>query len=116
MRTPAGTECKYYYEDFHRGRSRQECRLIGPATGNRAWHPRDCENCPVPGILRANASPHLHLEGEIRPGVLGIGRRVEVQAYCSKHDAEIEDPHVGCLQCAAERPGLSAFFNTEGDG
>ena len=25
MRTPANTECPYYYEDFYRGRSAQEC-------------------------------------------------------------------------------------------
>ena len=28
MRTPAGTECPYYYADYYRGRSKQECRLI----------------------------------------------------------------------------------------
>ncbi|HOA25561.1 MAG: hypothetical protein WBH90_12145 [Aggregatilineales bacterium] len=115
MRTPAGKECKFYYEDFHRGRNRQECRLIGRATGNKAWHPRDCESCPVPGILYANASPHLELEAEIKPGFLGFGRHVEVRATCAKHDIEIEDPYIGCAQCTAERPGLSIFFTNEGD-
>src|SRR5688572_8219728 len=27
MRTPAGKECDFYYEDFHRGRELQECRI-----------------------------------------------------------------------------------------
>lgn len=115
MRTPAGRECKFYYEDFHRGRSRQECRLIKAQSGSGRWHPRDCERCPVPDILQANASPHLQLEAEIKPGILGIGRHVSVRAWCAKHGTEIEDPYVGCLKCAAERPGLGLFFSHEAD-
>lgn len=81
----------------------------------REWHPRDCEDCPVPEILRANASPYLELDAGIKSGFLGIGRHVEVTAYCTRHDIEIEDPYVGCPKCAAERPGLSVFFEQEGD-
>ena len=28
MRTPAGKECRFYYQDYNRGRNVQECRLI----------------------------------------------------------------------------------------
>ena len=28
MINPAGQECRFYYQDFHRGRSEQECRLV----------------------------------------------------------------------------------------
>ena len=110
MKTPAGTDCDYYYEDFHRGRSRQECRLARRNAESAAWQPSDCEGCPVPEILWANASPNLILRLTIKPGVLGIGRRNVVEAACRKHDVPIEDPVVGCPQCAAERPGLDIFF------
>lgn len=106
MITPAGKECRYYYEDFHRGRSRQECRLIGRQAGAHAWRPGDCARCPVPGILWANSSPDLVLYAEVRPGLLGLGRRVEVTAYCRRHDESIADPYVGCPICAAENPNL----------
>jgi hypothetical protein len=104
MKIPAGQECKFYYEDFHRGRSKQECRLLGGAPHTLAWQPSDCERCPVPRILRDNASPYLALEGRIRLGFLGLGRRVEVTAYCSKHSLKLEDPHIGCPRCADELP------------
>jgi hypothetical protein len=108
MKTPAGQECRYYYEDFHRGRNKQECRLLKNAPGPK-WKPSDCTNCPVPDILWANASKTMVLEGHIQPGILGIGRRVVVKAFCSKHEVEIPDPHVGCELCAAERLDLSIF-------
>ncbi len=106
MITPAGKECRYYYEDFHRGRSRQECRLIGRRGGAGAWRPSDCARCPVPGILWANASKDLVLHAEVKPGLLGLGRRVEVTAHCRRHDLPIADPYVGCAACAAENPNL----------
>ena len=31
MKTPAGTECKYFYGDYYRGRNHEECRLLGAA-------------------------------------------------------------------------------------
>ncbi len=110
MRTPAGKECRFYYEDFHRGRSRQECRLIGRISGVKAWRPADCGRCPVPEILWANSSEHLELSAEIVPGFLGLGRHVSVGARCRKHDAEIEDPYVGCVHCAAERPDITSLL------
>ena len=112
MKTPAGRECHYYYEDFHRGRNRQECRLLLHATRQAAWRPTDCARCPVPDILWANASPDLHLTATVNTGFLGIGRHVSVTAICKKHERIIEDPYVGCHQCARERPDLADM--TEG--
>ncbi|HEC22904.1 MAG TPA: hypothetical protein ENI95_08305 [Chloroflexi bacterium] len=107
MKTPAGKECRYYYEDFHRGRSRQECRLLL----SKAWRPSDCRRCPVPEILWANASEYLELQARIERGfIFGLGRRVVVTARCRKHDVEIPDPYVGCELCAAERPDLLTFL------
>jgi hypothetical protein len=39
-----------------------------------------------------------------------LGRRLEIEASCLKHHCVIEDPHVGCPQCNAERPGLDVFW------
>ena len=108
MRTPAGKECAYYYEDFHRGRSDQECRI---PKGDRSahWKPEYCGKCPVPAILRDNASPNLELILTIKQTMLGFGRKMEVEAFCALHEISISDPHTGCPKCNAERPGLNLF-------
>lgn len=108
MRTPAGKECDFYYEDFHRGRELQECR-IQKALQSLPWHPKDCAKCPVPEILRANSSRFLRLELNIQTRMLGMGRKIEVRAWCDKHNVTLENPYTGCPQCNAERPGLSLF-------
>ena len=110
MRTPAGKECRFYYEDYHRGNSEQECRLIQNNPRSQDWRSEDCYNCPVPDILLANSSPDLVLEGTVRKGFLGFNRRVEVKAFCSRHLVDVESPAVGCPQCARERPGFQELF------
>lgn len=102
MRTPAGTECRYYYEDFNRGRTAQECRLIQGNPNSAPWKSGLCKTCPVPAILRANACPHMHLEA-------WVGRRwlvlpqVRVRAFCERIDQAVADPMVGCGHCHEER-------------
>lgn len=113
METPAGKECRFYYENFHRGRSEQECRLIRANPRSPAWRPEDCAKCPVPEILQANSNPNLVLEGTVKKGILGLGRRVEVTAFCSRHLEEVPEPRVGCRQCALERPGLEELLGGE---
>ena len=110
MQTPAGKECRFYYQNFHRGRSDQECRLIQANPRSDEWRPRDCFNCPVPDILRANSSPDLVLEGTIAKGFLGLNRHVDVKAFCIRHLIDVEKPAVGCPKCALERPGLRELF------
>lgn len=110
METPAGKECRFYYQNFHRGHSDQECRLIQANPNSPEWKPKDCFNCPVPEILQANSNPNLVLEGRIRKGFLGFNRRVEVTAFCSRHLIDVSTPHVGCPQCAQERPGIRELF------
>jgi hypothetical protein len=110
MRTPAGSECRHYYQDFHRGRDLQECRLAKNDPASAPWKPGDCTNCPVPGILAANSSPDLELRLAIKYRLLVIGRYNEVTARCSRHNLVIDDPHVGCPKCNAERPGLDIFL------
>lgn len=98
MRTPAGTECKFYYEDFHRGRSKQECRLIQRNPASEAWRPNLCKTCPVPAILRANACPNMVLEAQVgrRWGLL---RQVKAQAVCLLVMEKVVEPMVGCGHC-----------------
>jgi len=100
-----------YYADFHRTRNVQECRLAERNPQSAPWQPRDCFKCAVPEIVLANASPDMRLKLTIRAGILGIGRRLVVEAYCEKHSIPIDDPFVGCPQCNAERPGVDRFLD-----
>ncbi|MEE8392545.1 MAG: hypothetical protein V3S14_17325 [Anaerolineae bacterium] len=108
MRTPAGTECPHYYEDFFRGHSTQECRLIGRNPRSEPWEPKTCTRCPVPGILRANACPNMVLEARAVRRWLGLVRCVEVYAVCTEHQLEVDDPHVGCGHC---HPQAATIFD-----
>lgn len=112
MKTPAGKQCRFYYEDFNRGRNLQECRAARrPEAGTSLqWQPKDCASCPVPEILNANASADMEIEVVIKPRLLGLGRNLTVAAHCSKHDIAITDPFVGCERCNEERPGLDQFL------
>jgi hypothetical protein len=102
MRTPAGAECRYYYEDFNRGRAIQECRLIQSNPRSAPWRPRLCQDCPVPAIQRANACPNMVLEA-------WVGRRwvilpqVRVRAWCKLTEREVAEPMVGCGHCQDAR-------------
>ena len=110
MRTPAGSECKHYYEDFHRGREIQQCRLNRLNPASLPWKPQDCTQCPVPDYLRANGNPDMVLELTIRKGFLGLGRTDLVSASCGKHQIEIKEPPIGCPLCKSERPDLASLF------
>jgi len=110
MKTPAGIECAHYYEDFNRGREIQQCRLARHNPESLTWRPDDCAQCPIPAILRANGSSDMELTLTIGRGFLGLGRRLQVDAFCHKHKATIYEPPLGCLQCNAERPSLAALF------
>ncbi len=99
MRTPAGFECAFFYGDYYRGRSREECRLIGNQPPPNQWKPNLCKSCPVPGILRANACPHMTLQARVESSFLGLVRRVKVSAYCSLSQSVVNEPHVGCGMC-----------------
>jgi hypothetical protein len=95
MRTPAGTECKYFYGDYYRGRDHEECRLLGAT-----WRRDLCRTCPIPAIGRANACEFMHLRGEMaRPLAAAFQRRVKVTAFCEKTERSGFDPHIGCGVC-----------------
>ncbi|MBI5957552.1 MAG: hypothetical protein HY866_02380 [Chloroflexi bacterium] len=109
MRTPAGKECPHYYQDFNRGRSVQECRLVKSNADSMKWRPGDCARCSVPDIVRANASPDMKLSLTIEGVWLGFVRRMRVEAWCLRHDIPIENPYVGCPQDIEENDGLRLF-------
>lgn len=108
MRTPDGRECRHYYQDFHRGRDIQECRLVNDNLESERWNPNDCSKCPVPQILQANACRHLQLKLTIKSHLFGLSRRLTVDANCSEHHLHVEDPHIGCGNCN-NNPGLDIF-------
>lgn len=109
MQTPAGKECRHYYEDYYRGRDVQECRLVKGNQESLRWHPSDCAKCPVPDILNANASPDMELTLTIKKRLWGFGRHLNVRAHCIRHHTPIEDPYTGCPECNQARPGLDLF-------
>lgn len=104
MITPSGTECPYYYQDFHRGRTLQECRLIEKNPDGGRYSPDLCGRCDVPRFVLANACENMVLEARATRGILGLGRRVKVSAYCTRSLQQVEEPEIGCGQCHLEFP------------
>jgi hypothetical protein len=113
MITPAGTECPYYYEDFHRGRDKKECQLIDRTPAGGVWTPDLCARCPIPRILMANGCPHMILEARVASGIFGINRHVEVSAWCTRSEAEVEQPEIGCGLCHENLPTFSEASEPE---
>ena len=98
MRTPVGLECKYFFGDYFRGRSIEECRLLH-ASG-QAWKSDLCKSCPVPGIVRANACDFLQLTAKVtRPFSAAFMQRVEISAFCDKSQKAVKEPQIGCGDC-----------------
>lgn len=107
MRTPAGKECRHYYQDFHRGRSVQECRLQKANPDSETWQATDCARCPVPDILLANADPNLLLKLTLTRRWLGLKRDLKVEAFDKRDGTPIPDPFVGRID--PDNPVLNLF-------
>jgi hypothetical protein len=99
MKTPAGTECHYFFGDYFRGMDREECRLLASALPQLPWQPKLCFNCPVPGILMANSCEHMQLKPALKRPFPYLTQQVQVQAYCSKTRQVVHEPHLGCGEC-----------------
>ena len=95
--------CRFYFEDYYRGRETMECRLPKSQESLR-WQRKICDSCPVPGILRETNCPHLALEGTVRKR-FPRGERMEVFAVCAKHMTELPDTGY-CARCAAEQEDI----------
>lgn len=111
MRTPAGKECRYFYGNYYRGRSQEECRLLAAANPPLAWRPTMCATCPVPGILLSNACESMVLEPRLVRPLKIKKQQVAVKTYCTKSQCSGFDPHIGCGECHT----FSAIFE-EGPG
>lgn len=101
MRTPAGAECGFYYEDLHRGAELRECRAV-TAPGSLPWRTSDCARCPVPEILRRAGGPDLSVRITIRSLPFGLARSVYAECWCERHARKIAEPLAGCPACRAE--------------
>lgn len=99
MRTPSGVECQYFYGNYFRGRSQEECRLIGGVAPPNHWTPDLCKTCPVPGVLRANACPNMQITAKVNRSFLGLKRRVALKAFCTHSKTDVKEPEIGCGQC-----------------
>jgi hypothetical protein len=99
MKTPFGKECRYFYGDYYRGRTQEECRLLAGASPALPWKPDFCSNCPVPEILMANACQNLDLIPRLERPFPFIKQQVKVTAFCAQEKRSGFDPHVGCGNC-----------------
>ena len=96
MINPAGQECPLFYGDYYRGRSNEECRLLGPA--NLQWHPSLCTNCPMPKISASNACENMRFVPKIDRGFLRK-TQIKLDVHCVKCQCNVEQPKIGCGQC-----------------
>ena len=99
MKTPYGKECKYYYADYFRGKSTEECRLVQANSASQPWKPALCRTCPVPDILLANACPNLALHAYVAKSMLGLLQTIKVQAACREYHLTVSQPKIGCGHC-----------------
>ena len=100
MRTPAGSECKYFFGDYFRGRNREECSLLGDQ-----WEQKLCGGCPVPAIIRANACDFMQLKAEVEQPILALFKKqVKVHTFCRKTGKAGFDAHIGCGECHVVPP------------
>ena len=110
MKTPAGKECKYFYGDYFRGRSREECRLLDSAAPPLPWSPDLCASCPAPDIQLANACQYMVLLPRLERPFPFIKRQVKVRTRCEKTSRSNFDPHIGCGEC---HPLPPVFFGDD---
>lgn len=103
MRTPAGKECRHYFQDFHRGRNIRQCRLIHDNPDSQPWKAVDCGRCQVPDILNANASPDLRLKLGVRSTLLGMRRVLELRAWCRDKEISVAAAYTGCVSEEVDR-------------
>jgi len=103
MRTPAGKECRHYFQDFHRGRNVQQCRLVLNNPASQAWKAADCERCEVPDILNANANPDLRLELAINSSLLGLRRELKLRVWCREEEIPVAEAYTGCVSNDVDR-------------
>jgi hypothetical protein len=111
MRTPAGKECSYFYGNYFRGRSQEECRLLGSNNPPIIWKRELCNTCPVPGIQLANTCPYMVLKPKLVRKIPFGKQEVRVQTFCRKTERSGFDPHIGCGECHKLPPEFEEGFS-----
>ncbi len=99
MQTPFGKECPYFFGDYYRGRNHEECRLVNSSSTSSQWTNSLCKNCPVPSITQANSCSNMVLEAKVSSVIFGLGKHIEINAFCTKSEKKVKEPHIGCGQC-----------------
>jgi hypothetical protein len=99
MKTPAGTECVFFYGNYFRGKSEEECRLLGPNHAASKWTRDLCFSCPVPRIKLANSCKNMVLRATIHKKMFGMKRIVKVTAECTQSHKAVDVPEIGCGEC-----------------
>jgi hypothetical protein len=99
MRTPYDKECPYFFGDYYRGRNHEVCRLVEASGDLQQWTSKLCKNCPVPSIIQANACTNMTLQGKVGKVVFGLGKHMQITAYCKKTNKKVKEPHIGCGEC-----------------
>ncbi|MBI9048448.1 MAG: hypothetical protein JEZ00_03450 [Anaerolineaceae bacterium] len=99
MKNPAGIECEFFYGNYFRGQSTEECRLINRKTSTIRWAPEICKICPVPRIKLANSCKNMVLSASIQTKWFGLKKYVHISAYCSQTEKNVEVPEIGCGEC-----------------
>jgi hypothetical protein len=111
MRTPAGKECGYFYGNYFRGRSQEECRLLSSALPPIVWKRDYCNSCPVPGIQLANTCPFMVLMPKLVRKLPFGKQEVRIQTLCRKTNRSGFDPHIGCGECHKLPPEFEEGFS-----
>lgn len=99
MKTLAGKDCVYFYADYFRGREKEECRLLESTSPALPWNSSLCFSYPVPEILLANACPSMILHPRLVRSFPFIRKQIQVDAFCSKTERVVTEPHIGCGEC-----------------
>jgi hypothetical protein len=84
----------------------QECRLISHTQNGGTFTPDLCAHCRVPRILMANACPNMILEARVTSRLLGLHKRVQVTANCTRTSDVVNEPEIGCGQCHLALPSF----------
>jgi hypothetical protein len=99
MKTPYGSECKYFYGDYFRGKNIEECRLLNLVNGQGGWTVKLCKSCPAPRIQSANGCEFMRLNGKLSGGFLGLSPHIVITAFCQNSQTEVKEPSIGCGKC-----------------
>ena len=97
MKTPFGKECSFFFGDYHRGRDREECRLL--LDFNLQWKTDLCRTCKMPGIQQANGCENMTFTPSLFRPLLVLKQQVRIQTFCKKNQVPVDIPEIGCGDC-----------------